>query len=144
MIQIDPTAGAVDPRVMAPQQKMALRVTVADIQASVCTYYGLNREELIGPARNRAICWPRQMAMAITRKTTFLSLPDIGRSFGGRDHTTVKHACEAVENRCDYYPEQQVDLDAIMADLKPIPRAEFFRSQTLRGTFVSVRKGGLQ
>jgi len=94
---------------MTPQRKFALRVTVADIQASVCNYYGLNRDELIG------------------------------RSFGGRDHTTVKHACEAVDNRCAHYPEPQADLDAIMADLKPVPRAEYFRRDTVYGRFVSLR-----
>ncbi|MDO4250172.1 MAG: chromosomal replication initiator protein DnaA [Moraxella sp.] len=66
------------------------------IKDMVAEYYGVPVKELIGKKRSRHIARPRQMAMALIREFTGDSFPDIGQAFGGRDHTTVMHACEKV------------------------------------------------
>lgn len=68
------------------------------IKEMVAEYYDISLKELIGKKRARHIARPRQMAMALIREFTGDSFPDIGQAFGGRDHTTVMHACEKVAN----------------------------------------------
>jgi chromosomal replication initiator protein len=68
------------------------RHSIADIQAAACQHFGLTGEELLSPSRAARVAWPRQVAMYLARELTDDSLPAIGRSFGGRDHTTVLHA----------------------------------------------------
>jgi Bacterial dnaA protein helix-turn-helix len=72
------------------------RQTVALIQETVATFYGLSVDELRGPRRDRAIVLPRQVAMFLIREATASSLEAICRAFGGRDHTTVWHACQRI------------------------------------------------
>ena len=67
--------------------------SVGDIQAAACRHFGLSSKELLSSSRTPRIAWPRQVAMYLTRELTSESLPAIGRHFGGRDHTTVLHAC---------------------------------------------------
>lgn len=71
--------------------------TPIDIQRAVCAQFQIRLEDLKGRSRQRDIALPRQVAMYLVRELTSLSLPKIGREFGGRDHTTVLHACEKVE-----------------------------------------------
>jgi chromosomal replication initiator protein len=66
--------------------------SVVDIQDAACQHFGLSREELLSSSRTARVAWPRQVAMYLARELTGESLPTIGRSFGGRDHTTVLHA----------------------------------------------------
>ncbi len=73
--------------------------TIADIQSATCRQFGLSAEELLSPGRARRLTWPRQVAMLLCRELTSESLPAIGRSFGGRDHSTVLHACERATRR---------------------------------------------
>ena len=73
------------------------KVTLDDIQKRVCEHYGVKLAELHGARRSRNIVRPRQIAMYLSKKLTTRSLPDIGRAFGGRDHTTVLHAVQKVE-----------------------------------------------
>ncbi len=73
--------------------------TVADIQRVTCELFGLTTEELLSSARTARIAWPRQLAMYLARELTTESLPAIGRHFGGRDHTTVMHACRRTSAR---------------------------------------------
>jgi chromosomal replication initiator protein len=75
--------------------------SIADIQAAACEHFGLSREELLSSARTSRIAWPRQVAMYLARQLTGESLPAIGRQFGGRDHTTVMHACRRTSQRID-------------------------------------------
>ncbi|ACX51178.1 chromosomal replication initiator protein DnaA [Ammonifex degensii KC4] len=77
----------------APRKK---EVTVETIQEVVAKYYNLKPEDLRGKKRHRAVALPRQIAMYLARELTDLSLPKIGELFGGRDHTTVLHACEKI------------------------------------------------
>lgn len=74
------------------------RVTMNNIQKTVAEYYNMRVADLHSKRRNRHITRPRQIAMALAKELTTLSLPDIGDAFGGRDHTTVIHACRKVED----------------------------------------------
>jgi chromosomal replication initiator protein len=66
--------------------------SIAEIQAAVSQHFNVSPQELLSSARTPRIAWPRQIAMYLARELTGESLPAIGRSFGGRDHTTVLHA----------------------------------------------------
>ena len=71
-------------------------VTIENIQRTVADYYKISIGELLSNSRMRVLSRPRQIAMALTKELTVLSLPEIGEAFGGRDHTTVLHACRRV------------------------------------------------
>ena len=73
------------------------KVTVDMIQKTVAEHYMLKKEDLISERRARAVARPRQVAMWLAKQITTRSLPDIGRRFGGRDHTTVLHAVRRIE-----------------------------------------------
>jgi chromosomal replication initiator protein len=68
-------------------------VTIDNIQRVVAEYYKIRVADLLSKRRSRSITRPRQLAMALARELTNHSLPEIGEEFGGRDHTTVLHAC---------------------------------------------------
>jgi chromosomal replication initiator protein len=74
------------------------QVSIENIQKTVADFYRLKVVELLSKKRTRAIARPRQIAMCLARELTQLSLPEIGQAFGGRDHSTVLHACKTVEN----------------------------------------------
>ncbi len=80
---------------LAAQNK---QVSIENIQKTVADFYRLKVVELISKKRTRTIARPRQMAMCLARELTQLSLPEIGNAFGGRDHSTVLHACKTIEN----------------------------------------------
>ncbi len=67
--------------------------TVAEIQAATCELFGVSAHELLSSSRAARVTWPRQIAMYLARELTGQSLLSIGQQFGGRDHTTVLHAC---------------------------------------------------
>ncbi len=73
------------------------KVTVEEIQRKVATHYNLRMSDLLSPRRARAVARPRQIAMFLSKTLTSKSLPEIGRRFGGRDHTTVIHAVKTIE-----------------------------------------------
>ncbi len=73
-------------------------VTVDLIQEVVADFYNIRLEDFKAKKRNRAISFPRQIAMYLSRELTDLSLPQIGKAFGGRDHTTVIHAHDKINN----------------------------------------------
>lgn len=78
---------------LALQDKL---VTMENIQKTVADYYKIRVADLLSKRRNRSIARPRQVAMALSKELTNHSLPEIGDAFGGRDHTTVLHACRKV------------------------------------------------
>lgn len=80
---------------IALQEKL---VTIENIQKTVAEYYKIRVAELLSKKRTRSLARPRQMAMALAKELTNHSLPEIGDAFGGRDHTTVLHACRKVED----------------------------------------------
>jgi chromosomal replication initiator protein len=76
----------------------AQKITVSNIQKTVADYYQLRLTDLLSTNRSRSLARPRQMAMALAKELTEHSLPEIGREFGGRDHTTVMHACRTIRD----------------------------------------------
>ena len=77
------------------------RIRIEDIQRAVSRHYNVSRTELLSNRRTRAIVKPRQIAMYLAKMLTLRSLPEIGRRFGGRDHTTVLHAVKKIEGLSD-------------------------------------------
>jgi chromosomal replication initiator protein len=73
-------------------------VTIENIQKTVADYFKLRLSDLLSEKRSRSLARPRQIAMTLARELTQLSLPEIGQGFGGRDHTTVMHACQRVQD----------------------------------------------
>ena len=94
------------------------RVTVDDIQKAAAEHFGLKQADLISERRNRAIARPRQAAMWLAKQLTTRSLPDIGRRFGGRDHTTVLHAVRRIDELRAGDPQLARDLEALTRKLR--------------------------
>jgi chromosomal replication initiator protein len=92
---------------LALQDKL---VTVDNIQRVVADYYQLKMSDLLSRRRSRSVARPRQVAMSIAKDLTNHSLPEIGEAFGGRDHTTVLHACRKVKELEGADREVQRDL----------------------------------
>ena len=84
------------------------RITIDDIQRTVSAHFNIRQSEMVSARRARAVARPRQIAMYLAKRLTPRSLPEIGRRFGGRDHTTVIHAVRQIERLrgCD------ADIDA--------------------------------
>ena len=72
-------------------------VTIENIQKLVAEYFKIRVADLLSSRRTRSITRPRQIAMSLAKSLTRHSLPEIGNAFGGRDHTTVIHACRKVD-----------------------------------------------
>jgi chromosomal replication initiator protein len=87
--------------------------SIADVQAAVCEQFGLTSSELLSPGRTTRIAWPRQLAMYLAREITGASLPAIGREFGGRDHTTVMHACKRAGQRLASEPDARQAVEKL-------------------------------
>lgn len=96
----------------------ARSINVDTIKDMVAEYFGISVKELVGKKRLRTIARPRQIAMALTREFSGDSFPDIGQAFGGRDHTTVMHACEKVEELRETDPAFDKDYRALSATLE--------------------------
>lgn len=88
------------------------KVTIEEIQRKVAEHYNVRLSDLIGPKRQRTIARPRQVAMFLAKQMTTRSLPEIGRRFGGRDHTTIMHGVRKVEELQD--ADQQLAEDINM------------------------------
>ena len=73
-------------------------ITISNIQKTVADYYQLRLSDLLSMNRSRSLARPRQVAMALSKELTEHSLPEIGKAFGGRDHTTVLHACRTIRD----------------------------------------------
>jgi chromosomal replication initiator protein len=89
-----------------------VKTSIEDIQRRTAEFYKLEVRDFHSPQRARRVARPRQVAMYLARKLTTRSLPEIGRRFGGRDHTTVLHACRRIEALCGEDPtfKQEVDF----------------------------------
>jgi len=84
-------------------------VSIENIQKTVAEYFKVRVADLLSVKRTRSVTRPRQMAMALTKELTTHSLPEIGDAFGGRDHTTVMHACRKVKELRDL--DEKIDID---------------------------------
>lgn len=107
--QVDVDTAAAILTDMLPQKKQS-RITIPVIQKVVANSYNVKPDDLRAKKRNRSIALPRQVAMYLAREYTDSSFPGIGEAFGGRDHTTVIHACEKIgrELKDDPYLQQKV------------------------------------
>ena len=94
------------------------RVTVDQIQKTVAEHYQLKQADLISERRARVVARPRQVAMWLAKQITTRSLPDIGRRFGGRDHTTVLHAVRRIEALKAEDPQIARDVDVLLRKLR--------------------------
>ena len=94
------------------------QISIENIQKTVADYYKLKVSEMYSKKRSRNVARPRQIAMALAKELTQLSLPDIGEAFGGRDHTTVLHACRKVAELRTESPDISRDFDALLQVLR--------------------------
>jgi chromosomal replication initiator protein len=88
-------------------------ITVSQIQKVIGDHYGLKMEDFKAKKRTRNVAFPRQIAMYLTRELTDMSLPRIGEAFGGRDHTTVLHAWERINEELDKDLQLKSTLDRL-------------------------------
>ncbi|OZB35733.1 MAG: chromosomal replication initiation protein DnaA [Halothiobacillus sp. 14-56-357] len=95
---------------IAAQAKL---ITLENIQRTVAKYYNLKLTDLTGTRRSRSIARPRQVAMSLAKELTNHSLPEIGEAFGGRDHTTVIHACKKIEELREIEPKLSDDYNLL-------------------------------
>jgi chromosomal replication initiator protein len=88
------------------------RVKIEDIQKLVASRYNVSRSDILSERRTAAVVRPRQIAMYLSKVLTLRSLPEIGRRFGGRDHTTVLHAVRKIEKAIgeDHTLSDEVEL----------------------------------
>jgi chromosomal replication initiator protein len=92
-------------------------VTIENIQKTVADYYKVRIADLLSKRRSRSVARPRQVAMALAKELTTHSLPEIGDAFGGRDHTTVMHACKRIRELRECEPRIQEDFTALLRTL---------------------------
>jgi len=99
---------------MAAQDK---QVTIENIQKTVAEYFKIRTKDLISPKRSRSIARPRQIAMTLAKELTNHSLPEIGKAFGGRDHTTVLHANRKIKELRETDPRIAEDMSNLLRTL---------------------------
>jgi chromosomal replication initiator protein len=88
-------------------------VTIEEIQRRVAEHYNIRYADMLSARRARIIARPRQVAMYLSKQLTTRSLPEIGRKFGGRDHTTVMHAIRRIEELRAIDPVLNEDLEKL-------------------------------
>ena len=93
------------------------RVTVEDIQKQVASYYNIRTADMFSARRSRTVARPRQIAMYLSKDLTTFSYPEIGRRFGGRDHTTIMHAVRKVGELLSDDAEIADDISTLKANL---------------------------
>ncbi len=96
----------------------ARKVDVNLIKLTVAEYFNMKVDDFESKKRTRQIAYPRQIAMYISRELTDLSLPKIGEEFGGRDHTTVIHACDKINTEIKANYEMKNKIDSIIKEIK--------------------------
>jgi chromosomal replication initiator protein len=93
-------------------------ITMDVIQRTVADYFNLSSQELKGKKRTKVIAFPRQLAMYIAREITEYSTTEVGLEFGGRDHTTVMHACQRIEHRMRTDPTVEPTVQFLVRQIK--------------------------
>jgi len=94
------------------------QISIENIQKTVADYYKIRISDMHSKKRSRAVARPRQVAMALAKELTQLSLPEIGGNFGGRDHTTVLHACRQIAKLRESVPELNHDVNFLLQVLR--------------------------
>lgn len=99
---------------LALQEK---QVGIDNIQRVVSEYYKIKMNDMLSKRRSRSVARPRQVAMALAKELTNHSLPEIGEAFGGRDHTTVLHACRKIKQMQEEDPDIREDMKNLLRSL---------------------------
>lgn len=94
------------------------QISLENIQKCVADYYKIKVSEMYSKKRSRTVARPRQVAMALAKELTSMSLPDIGDAFGGRDHTTVLHACRKIAELRTTNTDISRDFDSLLQTLR--------------------------
>jgi chromosomal replication initiator protein len=89
------------------------RIKIDEILKVISRHFGVSRSDLLSERRHRSVVWPRQIGMYLAKQLTSRSLPEIGRRFGGRDHTTVLHAIRKIETHLSADTRLQAELDEL-------------------------------
>lgn len=89
------------------------RIKIEDILRIISRHYGVSKSDLLSQRRHRSVVWPRQIGMYLAKHLTARSLPEIGRRFGGRDHTTVLHAIRKIEGEITKNPRLEDELEEL-------------------------------
>jgi chromosomal replication initiator protein len=100
------------------------RPTIERVQELTAQAFGLTPDELVSAGRAPRVAWPRQVAMFLARQHTGSTLPAIGRGFGGRNHTTVLHACRRAAERLETDPEARAVVDELVQRLSESSRRD--------------------
>jgi len=93
-------------------------ITIEQVQRKVCDFFGVRLSDLKARNRTRAIAFPRQVAMYLARKLTHASLAEVGRAFGGKDHTTVLHAVDKIEALAQEDPRLRRTLEQLIQSIQ--------------------------
>ena len=93
-------------------------ITIEQIQRKVCDLFGLKPSDLKAKTRTKSVAFPRQVAMYLARRLTHLSLAEVGRSFGGKDHTTVLHAVEKIRTLIEEDPKLRKTVDSLIQGIQ--------------------------
>ncbi len=99
-------------------EQSVVQITPELIQEVVANYYNIRAEDITGSKKPKNIAFPRQIAMYLSRKILDISLPKIGEHFGGRDHSTVIHACTKIEKELEKDPSLQKTIIEIEKRIK--------------------------
>ena len=94
------------------------QISIENIQKTVADYYKIKVSDMHSKKRSRVVARPRQMAMSLAKELTPMSLPEIGQNFGGRDHTTVLHACRQILSLRESTPQIQHDFSFLLQVLR--------------------------
>ena len=94
------------------------QISIENIQKTVADYYKIKVSDMHSKKRSRIVARPRQMAMALAKELTPMSLPEIGQNFGNRDHTTVLHACRQIASLRESTPQIQHDFAFLLQVLR--------------------------
>jgi chromosomal replication initiator protein len=93
------------------------RIKIEDILKVVSRHYAVTRADIVSPRRHRSVVWPRQIGMYLAKHLTARSLPEIGRRFGDRDHTTVLHAIRKIDRELEGNNRLRDEIEALKSQL---------------------------
>jgi chromosomal replication initiator protein len=93
-------------------------ITIEQVQRKVCDFFGVKLSDLKAQNRTKAVAFPRQVAMYLARQLTHASLAEIGRAFGGKDHTTVLHAVDKIQTLLQEDPKLRKTVDGLIQGIQ--------------------------
>ena len=93
------------------------KVTIDLIQSKVCKFFKISKNEMLSSRRSRYLVRPRQVAIYLTKILTSKSLPEIGREFANRDHTTIIHSVKTIEKLKEKEPEMNTNIDNLKNEI---------------------------